>query len=134
VIRDPKTTIEHALPHPPIEFARWSREGTHLVGHRPDGTIAICPADGSDCRVVVDGMLPVWSADGTEILYVPRRFTEDGRRELWSVRTDGRTPRLLRAIGPFGVIDTFFDVSVTGEITWAEYLEGDREIWSAQVR
>jgi TolB protein len=134
VIRDLGTNVERALPDPPIGSAHWSRDGTQLVGHRPDGTIAICPADGSDCRTLVDGMLPVWSADGTGILYIPHRVTSEGRRELWSVRTDGSDARLLRQIGPFGVIDTFFDVAVTGQITWAEYFEGDREIWSAQVR
>lgn len=40
---------------------------------------------------------------------------------------------MVRAIGPRVVVDTFFDVSVTGQITWADDLEGDREIWSAQV-
>ena len=57
-----------------------------------------------------------------------------GRRELWSVRTDGTNARPRRPIGPLGVIDTFFDVPVTGQITWSESFEGDREIWSAQVR
>lgn len=134
MIRDLATGVERPLPGAALWAPRWSPDGRHLVGWRDDGTLAICPVDGGPCRELGKGSRPDWSGDGSQIYFIAGGAGSEDRRELWSVDVDGTNRRLLRPLGPFRVIDTFFDVSRDDRIVWGGYDAGHRELWSAQVR
>lgn len=134
MVRDLSSGAERALPGPPLYGARWSRDGRLLLGVRPGGIVAFCAADGSFCRDLTTGETPAWSGDGSQIYFVRGARGAPGRKaELWSIDSQGQGLRKRRALGPFRVIDTFFDVSPRDEITWGEYRAGQREIWAMQV-
>ncbi len=120
----------------PILPPRWSPDGRTLVGHISKGppVVTTCPADGGACRPVAEGMVPVWSPDGSRIYFL-RDTANPTLKELWSIATDGGDPRkLFDRMGPYRAIDVVFDVSRTGEIVWGEYVEGRPELWQAILR
>lgn len=137
IIKEVASGIERELPQPPLHYPRFSRDGQWVAGSRRDG-IAVCPFDGGACRLVVEDLKSVttpvaWSGDGSRI-YFMRGASPVAPQELWSVALDGRGRSKHREIGPFRGIDRFFDVSIDGDITWAPFVEGRRELWSATMK
>jgi hypothetical protein len=76
---------------------------------------------------------------------MPRRSAGDGRIyfvrpagrdtvDLWSIAADGTDERRLFNLGAFRAIDIFFDVSKRGDVVWAPFHAGERQVWSAMVR
>ena len=51
-----------------------------------------------------------------------------------TIATDGTDERRLFNLGGFRAIDIFFDVSKRGDVVWAPFHPGERQVWSALVR
>jgi len=135
VIEDAKSGKQSAVDLP-LMVPRWSRDGRSIVGHTTSGpsVVATCPVDGTPCRRLAPGRLPVWSADGSRIYFL-RDTANPAVKELWSMTPDGGDQRkLFDRMGPYRPIDVTFDVSRNGEIIWSEYIEGRHELWQATLR
>jgi serine/threonine protein kinase len=133
VVYDVASGRELRLPEPALNGPRFSHDGTYIAGNRSDGTIAICRADGSECRTVSKGQFPVvWSGDDVRLYCL--RTSARGELEVWSMTREGLDERKERVIGQTRFIDRFFDLSVTGEIVSAPVTEGRRELWTAKLR
>ena len=135
VIEDAKSGKQSAVDLPFL-LPRWSRDGRSIVGHTTPGPSVskTCPVDGTSCRRLAPGRLPVWSADGSRIYFL-RDTANPAVKELWSMTPDGGDQRkLFDRMGPYRPIDVTFDVSRNGEIIWSEYIEGRHELWQAYLR
>jgi hypothetical protein len=66
-------------------------------------------------------------------LYFVRRAARD-TIDLWTIAADGTDERRLFNLGAFRPIDIFFDVSKRGDVVWAPFLQGDRQVWGVMVR
>ncbi|HET8551504.1 MAG TPA: S9 family peptidase [Gammaproteobacteria bacterium] len=76
-----------------IAFVTWRPDFVHDF-YAP--TLRLMNADGSDARVLVQGMqslyMPRWSPDGDRIAFIA---TVDGRRQIYTVPATGGTPEEL---------------------------------------
>jgi serine/threonine protein kinase len=135
VIEDVKSRKQHSLALPLLP-GRWSPDGHTIVGHTIGGppVIAMCPVDGTACRRLTAGRLPVWSGDGSRIYFL-RDSATPALKELWSMTADGSDQRkMFDRLGPYRAIDAIFDVSRRGEIIWSQFIEGRHELWQATLR
>ncbi len=151
VVRDLESGSERPLRTPArwdsdrpfsLEVPRWSHDGRFLTGsdrgrfwRPPDAAgstkIWLCTADGV-CEPVIDGFLPIWSADDSQI-YFQRPAVSPDNLVVWVADRDGRNARPVTEIGPLHFIDRLFDVAPNGRLVWVEYRPGSPEIWSADV-
>jgi hypothetical protein len=118
-----------------MHLPRFSHDGRWIAGWRHDNSIGVCEtAAGGECRGVGRGIgVAVWSTDDTR-LYILRNAAAGGEQEVWSVGIDGLGERKERNVGTFRSIDRFFDLSINGEMVFAPFFEGRREIWTAKVQ
>ena len=133
-IRDVARGTERDLPPPHMHHPKFSPDGAWIAGSRHDG-IGICRTDGAQCRLVVKlpGLaMAQWSQDGSRIYFL-RPSLGAGEQELASIAVDGADERTERRIGPFRAVDRHFDMSSVGELVWAPFLEGRRELWFADL-
>ncbi|HEY0873239.1 MAG TPA: protein kinase [Vicinamibacterales bacterium] len=133
VIQDLETGEERVLGDEPFRMGRWSPDGRELAVWRWRGETSTwrCQVESGACRMLTQGFLPAWSADGARI-YVLRG--SPARTELWSVTRDGGDVRLETTLGSFRSPDRHFDVSRDGLLAWAPWSPGDHEIWSATIQ
>ena len=136
VIHEVATGQERQWPEPHTHVGGWSPDGMAIVGSQHDTAneywITVCQAVDGSCRRVTQGRMPRWSsADGR--LYFARA-TATGDTDLWTIAADGTDERRVCALGAFRAIDLFFDVSKLGELVWAPFHAGERQVWSATVR
>jgi eukaryotic-like serine/threonine-protein kinase len=120
----------------PLIGARWSPDGQSLLGQTTPApfAVAICPVDGTSCRLLAPGRMPVWSADASRIYFL-RDTAAPPLKELWTMTPDGGDQRrVFDRMGPYRAIDVRFDVSRKGEIIWGGYIEGRHELWQATLR
>jgi eukaryotic-like serine/threonine-protein kinase len=135
VVEDVASGKQHALALPMLP-RQWSPDGQTIVGHTTTEPphVAACPVDGSACRQITTGRVPVWSSDGSRIYFLRDR-ANSALKELWSMTPDGGDQRkLFDRMGPYRPIDVTFDVSRSGEIVWGVYVEGRHELWQAILR
>lgn len=82
--------------------AEWSPDGTELVmygGH----AIWVTDADGNLLHPVTNGIDPIWSRDGSRIIYVKcanAPWCTPGTHQLASIAPDGSSPRDLTPVLP----------------------------------
>jgi Tol biopolymer transport system component len=133
-LRDLSTGQERALP--PVDWARWSRDGTRILGSQGHDVVICSVADGS-CRRVGQGAAPCWSGDGTRV-YARR----NGERlddpnfmslEVWEMGADGARARRVATVASQHVLSVPFDVSVRDQIVWPEVQRGRQELWLAEL-
>src|SRR4029453_13442349 len=120
----------------PLIGARWSPDGQSLLGQTTPApfVVAICPVDGTSCRQLAPGRMPVWSADASRIYFL-RDTAAPPLKELWTMTPDGGDQRrVFDRMGPYRAIDVRFDFSRKGEIIWGGYIEGRHELWQATLR
>ena len=97
-----------------------------------DFWVTVCVAADGTCRRLTLGRMPRWSAWDGRLYFV--RPTPEGATDLWTIAADGTDERQLFTLGTFRAIDVFFDVSKQGEVVWAPFYPGERQVWSATVR
>ena len=129
-IRDAASGQEHTLSLP-VAFARWSRDGKWITGNHA-GSIHICNPITGDCKPLTKGSEPVWSGDDSRIFFFRAGQSRD-TPELWSIATRGGDERRIGPLGPFRVIDVYFDLSARGQIVWAPFHQGRQELWLAEL-
>lgn len=136
VIREIATGHERIWPEPHTHPTGWSPTGDSILGsqHDPSGgglvMITICRVADGSCRPVTRGRGPKWSVADNRIYFV--RPAGTGQR-LWSVATDGSDERSIADLGIFSPIAFFFDVSREGQVVWAPFQPGRRELWTAAL-
>ena len=111
----------------------WSGDSAHVVGSRPDGTIAVCAVADASCRVLTKGTQPRWPAASNRVLF-RRRTGPGGPDQVWSINIDGSGEQLVAELGDFRPIDRFFDASRDGRIVWAPYFAGQHQLGAAGLR
>ncbi|MHC4261125.1 MAG: protein kinase domain-containing protein [Planctomycetota bacterium] len=124
VIVDPATG-EPLQTGIPLFAARWSPDGTRLVGDTEGGDIGLYDLDAGTLRITVTGDLPTFGPDG-KVWFV--RETSSGGLLL---SYDPLTEEVVeRAEIGFSLPGTFsgIDVSADGHVVWAEYEEMSTEI------
>jgi serine/threonine protein kinase len=136
VIHQVATGQERLWPEPHTYVGGWSPDGSAIVGWQRDAGndswVTVCLVADASCRRLTPGRVPRWSAaDGR--LYFLREAGRD-TMDLWSIAADGTDERRLFNLGAFRAIDIFFDVSKRGEVVWAPFQPGERQVWSAMVR
>ena len=136
VIHEVATGLERQWPEPHTHVGGWSVDGSAIVGWQHGSSnetwITVCRVADATCRRLTTGRMPRWSpADGR--LYFVRPVGRD-TMDLWTIAADGTDERRLFNLGAFRPIDIFFDVSKRGDVVWAPFLQGDRQVWSASVR
>lgn len=136
VIHDVETRQERLWPEPHTHVADWSPDGSAIAGTQHgagnENWVTVCLVADASCRRLTAGRMPRWStADGR--LYFMRPSGSD-TWDLWTIATDGTDERRLFNLGAFRAIDTFFDVSKRGDVVWAPFHAGERQVWSAMVR
>ena len=135
VIHEVATGQERALPEPHTHPGGWSRDGLSIVGSQHGAgsdLVAVCLVSDGSCRALTQGRVPRWSAWDGRIYFV--RPTAAGATDLWTIAADGTDERRVFTLGTFRAIDVFFDVSKHGEVVWAPFYPGERQVWSATVR
>ena len=135
VIHEVATGQERVWPEPHLHPGGWSADGESIVGWQHDakgGAVAVCTVADGRCRQVTTGRMPRWSAHDGRLYFV--RNGSGGVQDLWTITADGADERRVFTLGTFRQIDTFFDVSKTGQVAWAPFQQGDRQVWTAAVR
>jgi Tol biopolymer transport system component len=138
LVREIGSGVERALPVVML-WPRWSADGTMLAGGDEDFFVVVCQVDEWACRRVARGRDPRW--DGTGELYFRAALVHGdgfGARnqptvELRAVRADGTGERHVADLAGPHPVDFFYDVSRTGEIVWASFVEGQQELWLAEL-
>lgn len=116
-----------------LEYPRWSRDGTSIVGalHQNQsfpGDIALCPLEGPECQVIArEARIPMFSADETKVYFV--RGLGDSQ-ELFVAPTNGTgEERKLLTMAPLFPLGPFYDISSDGDIIWVRFEQDSSEIW-----
>ena len=135
VLRNLRTGQERWLARP-VDWARWSRDGRHIVGSEAE-QVVVCSVADLSCTGIGPGSAPCWSGDGRR-LYVRRNLKrlDDPNYmsfELWVMGADGSAPRRLAAIESQHVLAIPFDVSVRDQIVWPEVRRSRQELWLAEL-
>uniref|UniRef100_Q020S4 Serine/threonine protein kinase n=1 Tax=Solibacter usitatus (strain Ellin6076) TaxID=234267 RepID=Q020S4_SOLUE len=124
-----ETRLSEILDNP-----RWSPDGTALVGTMADqGVIRICPVAGGACTGVAKGSLPVWESTGAKI-YFWRHRPETAGQYLWSIDLKTREEKELAALGSFSQVESFYDISRSGQVITTPFREGRTELWMADLK
>lgn len=126
-IRDLRTGGQHSLALP-LDDPKWSGNGQEILGYDSSSRIWLCPADGSSCRKIVDGINPVWAPDQLHI-YFQRKSDRDDGAELWTASLDGRNEKKVTELRPMQSIAYFYDVSRKNQIVWVRFQQGNQELW-----
>jgi eukaryotic-like serine/threonine-protein kinase len=111
----------------------WSRDGSSILGSRHDGGVTLCPRSGGGCRVVAKGLAPVWSADGSRILFL-RPGSSPDMRLLVSVDLDGGRETEHGEIGPLPPLGGAFDRLRDDRVVWTRFIKGRQELWLMDLR
>lgn len=122
----------------PIEAARWSPDGTELVGFfRQTGEIMICRPGEEACRVIessggsIIGIQPKWSEDGSRIYYLQQ--TADGECcDLWVVVRNGDEPSSVASLDGFSRRDSNYAIR-NGAVFYNHIDRSNEEVWLAVV-
>ena len=114
----------------------WSADGSSIVGWQHDTgnstRVTVCLVADGTCRRLTEGQATRWSSGDGRLYFL--RPAAAGAFNLWSIMPDGADERRLFSLGTFRAIDAFFDVSKQGDVVWAPYQPGDRQVWTAAVR
>jgi serine/threonine protein kinase len=136
VIHDIATGQERVWPEPHTHVTGWSTDGSEIVGYQHgvgnERLITMCRVADASCRRLTSGLMPRRSAGDGRIYFV--RPAGRDTVDLWSIAADGTDERRLFNLGAFRAIDIFFDVSKRGDVVWAPFHAGERQVWSAMVR
>ncbi|HEY7160001.1 MAG TPA: hypothetical protein VH815_02025, partial [Acidobacteriota bacterium] len=131
LIRNLKTGNERELAMA-LDDPRWSQDGKWITGYNSDNkkndSVYICPSDGGNCRLITNGINPVWSGDNSRLYFQRKGNLEDGA-ELWSIPIDGSHERKETELRPMLPIQFFYDVSTADEILWVQSNPGTNELW-----
>jgi Tol biopolymer transport system component len=137
VIHEIATSQERVWPEPHTHPSGWSLDGSEFVGsqHAEGGgfVVVICRVADETCRPITRGSTPKWSP-GDGRLYFLRPAGPGGSYALWTIAVDGTDERRIADLGTFRQIDTFFDVSKDGLITWAPMTAGSAQLWTATLK
>jgi serine/threonine protein kinase len=136
-VRELATGVERTLSQP-ILWPRWSPDGELLAGRAPNRELTLCPPSGEPCRGLgVEGTEPRWSADGRQVYFVRfagYQYSRDLRTTpLWRIGVDGSRPTHVADLEGPSQTSFFYDVSRNGEIAWAAFVPGRRELWMAEL-
>jgi hypothetical protein len=134
-IRDLATGGERTLARP-IDWARWSRDGSRILGSE-GGEVVVCAAADGGCRRVGPGDAPCWSGDGARV-YARRSVAPlDGPNfqslEVWEMGLDGSDARRVASVASQHALSVPFDVSVGEQLVWPEVRRGRLELWLAEL-
>jgi Tol biopolymer transport system component len=136
MIHDVATGQERALPGPVTYPGGWSPDGTSIVGWQRaapnERWVTVCVVADGTCRRLTQGYMPRWSPNDGRLYFV--RLVAGGSTDLWTIAADGTDERRVFDLGAFRPIDVFFDVSKQGEVVWAPFHAGDRQVWSAAIK
>jgi serine/threonine protein kinase len=136
VIHDIATGQERLWPEPATRVGSWSPDGSAIVGWQlgtgNERWITVCRVADASCRRITSGVMSRWSASDGRIYFV--RPAGRDTTDLWTIAADGTDERRVFNLGAFRSIDVFFDVSKRGDVVWAPFRPGDRQVWSAMVR
>jgi hypothetical protein len=117
----------------PIEGARWSPDGSLLVGMILARTeVYVCPPTGGACTLVTKGYYPTWSGDGSRII-VGRATTTPEVLELVSCRRDGGDERRIATLESLDLWARRLLVSRDERLAWCQLRSGNQELWLAEL-
>lgn len=136
VIHEVATGQDRVWPEPHTHVGGWSPDGSAIVGlqHGPhnEWLVTVCSVADASCRRLTEGRAPRWSAADGRLYFL--RPAVGGTADLWTVASDGSDERRVFSLGTFRAIDAFFDVSPRGDVVWAPFRAGERQVWSATMR
>lgn len=147
LISDPRTVILNLETGQRVELEAevrpmdWSRDGTALLGVRPDGQLlTICAAPRFDCRQIlhqgepIPGARPRWSADESAIYFRRARQDRAGYAWIWRVNRDGSDMERTVEIGPYDRDTMSFGLTRDDRIIWNRYdSHAGSEIWVTDI-
>jgi Tol biopolymer transport system component/DNA-binding winged helix-turn-helix (wHTH) protein len=122
--------------HATLEYPRWSRDGTLIVGalhtgQRFPGDIAVCPVADPPCRIIARGArIPRFSADESQVYFVRGVGVS---QDLFVVPVAGGDERKIMTMAPLFPLGPFYDVTPNGEILWIRYEQEPSEMWLSQL-
>jgi Tol biopolymer transport system component len=126
-IRDLRTGHDRAVEAPHQHAARWSPDGRQLVGHRHDGSVALCDAASLRCRTLVKGTRPVWCRDGRHIYF--QRDVTPTSATVWRVELATGREEQVAPIGPFHPLSPAFGVTADHQIVFSRFQIGRSALW-----
>jgi serine/threonine protein kinase len=131
VVRDLKSGSETRLSLV-IWEPRWSADGKYLLGTSVGGTdVVLCPVAGGTCQQLANGFLPLWSGDGTRILF-HRPGSASDVTEVWAMKRDGSDQRRVAELrSRFGL--SFLGLSRNDQLAWVQVRRGRQELWLAEL-
>ncbi len=134
VVRDMSTGQERSLGGKLFD-PRWSPDGSSIVGTQESGQMAVCPVSGSPCTTLTNGDQPAWDpSGGAKIYFMRARASREEPFDLLSLDLKTRSERQLAPIGPFLLVESFFDVSRSGQVVTAPFRQARSELWLADLK
>jgi len=133
VVRELSTGKESRLALP-LNDPRWSPDGSSVVGPLENRQIAICPVSGQACTTVTTGESPVWDPSGAKIYFMRVRASREQVFDLWSMDLKTHAEEQLASLGPFLLIQAFFDISRSRQVITAVRRQSRSELWLADVK
>jgi hypothetical protein len=104
------------------------------VGQDEKQQLAMCPVSGGGCTALTKGDLPVWDSSESKIYFLRGGASVGHPLDLWSLDLKTHSEKQLAQVGPFLSLETFFDVSRSGQIVTTPFHEGRSELWLADMK
>ena len=76
----------------------------------------------------------MWDPSGTKIYFMRVRASREQVFDLWSMDLKTRSEEQLASLGPFLLIQAFFDVSRSRQVITAVRRQSRSELWLADVK
>ena len=131
VVRDLRSGRETRLSGT-IWEPRWSDDGKYLLGTSLAETdVVLCPVAGGTCQQLAKGFWPLWSGDGTRILF-HRPGSASDVTEVWVMKHDGSEQRRVAELrSRFSL--SFSALSRNDQLAWVQVRRGRQELWLAEL-